>query len=238
MLNLKAEDYESFVEHMDELMTIQDRLENMGKGVESDILIMMITNEIPKAYNQIVTMLTRKIDEEAHVEIEEWLDIVEAHVNMVDSKEGVGKTKGEKKHAIAHKAGVNGDGCFHCGSLDHMKKQCPKWKAKKEHYARMEEKKAARCGYCDKGGHCVKECPLIVPTDAKCGCCGEGGHEAKQCGPKINHEASTIKANKASTSNLDNDKEDKEHDAQDEEESSDYSEDEDLARKGTIKFTK
>ena len=79
---------------------------------------------------------------------------------------------------------------------------------------------------------------MIVPTDAKCGCCGEGGHEAKQCGPKINHEASTIKANKASTSNLDNDKEDKEHDAQDEEESSDYSEDEDLARKGTIKFTK
>jgi hypothetical protein len=104
MLLLKASVCGDFIGYMDELMEIQDKLEKMGKGIESDMLMMMITNQIPKEYDQIIAILTRKIDEEVHIEVEEWMDIVEAHVNMVDSRLGNPKDKGKRHNtSLLHK---------------------------------------------------------------------------------------------------------------------------------------
>jgi len=162
MLQLKADAFEDFVDYMDQLMAVQSKLEKMGKGVDGDIIIMLITNQIPEEYNQIITILSQKIGEGEGIDVQEWMDVVEAHVNVVDSKNG---PKEKRSVTIASRANptashnVN-DNCFYCGESGHIKRNCMKWIAKKRSYAE-------KCEYCDENGHLVKDCPLIVPLDKK-----------------------------------------------------------------------
>ena len=191
MLQLKADSFGDFIDYMDQLMAVQSKLEKMGKGVDGDIIIMLVTNQIPEEYNQIITILSQKIGEGEGIDVQEWMDVVEAHVNVVDSKHG---PREKREVTIANRANPNvsqniKDNCFYCGEVGHIKRNCVKWIAKKRSYAE-------KCEYCDENGHLVKDCPLIVPMDKKltCSFCNEKEHSVKNC-PKINHKAS-IRASK------------------------------------------
>ena len=83
------------------------------------LFLLPITNQIPEEYNQIITILSQKIGEGEGIDVQEWMDVVEAHVNVVDSKHG---PREKREVTIANRANPNvsqniKDNCFYCGEV-------------------------------------------------------------------------------------------------------------------------
>lgn len=83
-----------------------------------------------------------------------------------------------------------GEGCYHCGSSSHFKRDCPKLTG-----ARSLSPAGAACFHCGLSTHLKRDCPKLAvsrsPSPARSACfhCGELGHLRRDC-PKSGRSTS------------------------------------------------